>query len=178
MDVQAPRWVATFALRRGAAIAAAVLLAAPAGPLRAQNGRPTATALPQWELRADGTAATSNAAHVGVGINVRTGWYLRSGIALASGASVGPDDEWRASHRVDLTTRFLVDPFGERRRSFYAGGGVTVRADRDADPDARLLLIVGLEGNPERARVRSIELGLGGGVRLGVVLRGKRSGAR
>jgi len=178
MDVQAPRRVATFSSRLAAALAAATLVSTPVALLGAQGGRPTATALPQWEVRVDGTAATANAAHVGVGLNVRSGWYLRSGITVATGAAVGPDDFWRTSHRLDLTTRFLVDPFGERRRSFYAGGGVTVRADQDADAAARLLVIVGLEGNSERPRVPSVELGLGGGVRLGVVFRARRSDAR
>jgi hypothetical protein len=178
MDVQAPRRVASCSLRIGAVLAAAALVVTPAGQLGAQNGPPTATAAPQWEVRVDGTAATANAAHVGLGLNVRSGWYLRSGISVATGVVEGPDDFWRTSHRVDLTTRFLLDPFGERRRAFYAGGGVTVRADQDADPAARLLVIVGFEGNPERQRVPSIELGLGGGVRLGVVIRAKRSGAR
>jgi hypothetical protein len=36
-------------------------------------------------------------------------------------------------------------------------------------------VVFGVEGNPERRRLRSIELGLGGGVRLGVVLRTRRS---
>ena len=152
----------------------AVLTAALAAtPTRAQD-RPVASPLPQWELRADATAATSPAAHLGVGLNVRAGWYARLGAALALGAAEGAGGEWQASQRADLTVRFLLDPFAERRTGFYGGAGVTARLDGDAPVDARLLLLLGAEGRPRRGVRPSLEIGLGGGVRVGVVLRRRR----
>jgi hypothetical protein len=159
------------------AIAVVLLASALAAPVGAQSGISTTPAAPQWELRIDGTAADANAAHVGVGLNVRGGHYVRSGFALATGV-VEVGDEWRPSHRLDLTARFLLDPFGDDPRGLYGGAGVTVRADDRADPAARLLLVIGLEGNPDRRWVRSVEVALGGGVRVGLVLRPKRRGSR
>ena len=144
-------------------------------PARAQD-RPVATPQPQWELRADWTTAQRDAAHLGVGLNIRAGWYARVGGLLALGAAEGPLEEWRASQRADLTVRFLLDPYAERPRGFYAGAGVTVRRDGDAPLDARLLVLLGVEGRPDGKWVPSLELGLGGGLRLGVVLRPRRSG--
>lgn len=175
MDVQAPQRVAP---RLGTAVACAVIALAAPGDVGAQGGPPRATPLPQWEWRIDATSATAEAAHVGLGLNIRSGWYLRSGLAISTGAVRGPDEAWRPSHRLDLTARFLLDPFAASPRGFYAGGGVTVRGDEGADPAARLLVIVGVEGNAERRLVPSVELGLGGGVRLGIVLRTRRDGAR
>jgi hypothetical protein len=175
MDVQAPQWVAR---RVGSAVAVAVFALACPEALRAQDGPPTASALPQWEWRIDGTAAAANAVHSGLGLNIRSGWYLRSGIALGTGVFEDPAGNWRSSHRLDLTARFLVDPFAERRRAVYAGGGVTVRSDAGGDPQARVLVLIGIEGDPERRRIPAIELGLGGGVRLGLVLRTRRGAAR
>jgi hypothetical protein len=173
MDVQAPQRVASWA---AVAVALALSTGAAPGLLRAQDGPPRATALPQLEWRIDGTAANANAFHSGLGLNIRSGWYLRTGLALTAGAAQGADDEWRSSYRLDLTSRFLLDPFGERRRGLYAGGGVTVRRDDVANPTAHLLVLVGVEGSPQRRVIPSLELGLGGGVRLGFVLRSRRDG--
>jgi hypothetical protein len=135
-----------------------------------------ATPQPQWELRADWTAARTDAAHVGVGMNLRAGWYARVGGVLALGAAEGAGGNWGASQRADLTVRFLLDPFAERARGFYGGAGVTARRDGDAPVDARLLVVLGVEGRPDGKWMPSLELGLGGGLRLGVVLRPRRSG--
>lgn len=133
------------------------------------------SALPQWELRADATAAESPDAHLGVGLNVRAGWYVRVGGAVAAGAVRGADDIWRGSQRVDVAARFLLDPFRERRSGLYGGAGLSARfVEGHADP--LLTLLLGIEGKARRHWVPSTELTLGGGVRLGVVLRRARPG--
>ena len=167
---------AAAAVAVGVAVTVAVTVAAAfaAAPLRAQD-RPVASPLPQWELRADLIAATSPAAHLGVGLNVRAGWYARLGATLALGAAEGAGGEWRASQRADITARFLLDPFAERPIGLYGGVGVTARLDGDGPVDARLLLLLGAEGQPRRGVLPSLEIGLGGGVRLGVVLRRRRA---
>jgi hypothetical protein len=127
------------------------------------------------ELRADWSAARRNAAHLGVGVNVRAGWYARLIAGLAAGAVDTGGDGWEASQRADLTARFLLDPFAERRRGVYGGAGITARRDGDAPVEVRLLVVLGVAGRPEGAWVPSVELGRGGGLRLGVVLRPRRS---
>lgn len=160
----------------------AVLCAAAAPMLvRAAGAQETvgATPSPQWELRADWIAARSDAAHLGVGMNLRTGWYARVGGLLALGVAEAPAtgsaSSWTASQRADLTVRFLLDPFAERPRGFYGGAGITARHDGNSPVDARLLVVLGIEGRPDRPWRPSLELGLGGGLRLGVVLRPRRS---
>jgi hypothetical protein len=133
---------------------------------------------PQWEIRLDATAAKASAAHAGLGMNVRAGPYARVGFGLAGGAALGPGDAWRASQRADVTARFLLDPFGERRLGWYGGAGVSARRDGDEPVVGRLVVLIGVEGRPTRALVPSVEVALGGGARLGVVLRRRRAGSR
>lgn len=158
------------------ALAVALLGAAPAltAGLAAQETT-RANALPQWEARVDHTTARVQAAHVGVGVNIRAGWYARVGGGLALGAAEGPNAAWRASQRADLSVRFLLDPFEEHPRGFYGGAGITARRDGGAPIDARLLLLFGAEGRPVRGVMPAVELALGGGFRVGVVLRRRRS---
>jgi hypothetical protein len=74
--------------------------------------------------------------------------------------------------------RYLLDPLRQFKWGPYAGGGFTAQWDRRANWHGDLLVLVGIEG-PVRAGWRpAVELGLGGGARLGVVLRRARSNGR
>ncbi len=133
------------------------------------------TGVLQWEARADATVSPRPAAHAGVGVNVRAGAYARVGVAYLAGAADVRDLGTRFSHRADVSVRFLLDPYAERRRGVYGGAGITARQDDGGDWDGRLLFVIGVEGDPTRRVIPSVELALGGGVRLGIVLRGLRS---
>lgn len=132
---------------------------------------------PQWEWRAEGVAASAPSAVLGGGVNVRASWYVRLGAALAGGVVRTASDEWEPLARLDLTTRFLLDPFGERPRGLYGGAGLSVahRGGRAGLQDPVLLLLVGLEGPRTPRGAWAVELGLGAGLRLAVVRRGARS---
>jgi len=131
----------------------------------------------QFEARVDALGGPPAGAQAGIGANVAAGYYLRIGTDAAMGAA-SRDGRAVASGRVDVVTRYLLDPFQEFKWGPYAGAGFTARHDRGADWRADLLLLIGLEG-PARAGWRtSVELGLGGGARLGVVLRRARSNGR
>lgn len=138
--------------------------------------------LPQWEARADAVLSPGAGALAGLGINVRAGWYARLGLAGYAGA-VRRAAAWEAQQRVEATARFVFDPFAERRRGFYAGAGIGVRAAR-ADgqgttvADAFLLGVIGVEGAATGQVVPALEFTLGGGARLGVVLRARRRQGR
>lgn len=134
-------------------------------------------ASPQWEARFDAVLAPHAGAMAGAGMNLRAGWYARVGASVSAGA-VRRADAWEARQRVDATARFLFDPFGERRRGFYAGAGLA--AERRADGHVRGLLlgIVGFEGATTSRLIPALEAQLGGGVRLGVVLRERRRQGR
>lgn len=134
-------------------------------------------AAPQVELRAEGILSPIGGAMAGVGVNVRAGWYARVGLALSAGA-IGVGGVSESVQRLDGTARFLFDPFAEARRAFYAGAGLGVRRAGSGATQGFLLGVVGVEGATVGRVVPSVELTLGGGARLGVILRGKRQQGR
>lgn len=129
--------------------------------------------MPQLEWRADASAARRPDAHLGVGVNLRAGWYVRVGAGLATGATRGRDAVWRSSQRAELALRFHLDPFGERRRGVYGGAGVAARLV-DGRSRPVLTLIAGVEGATVGRWIPALELVMGDGVRAGVALRRTR----
>ncbi len=146
-------------------------------PLRAQSAEDRRIrALPQWEVRQDLTFAREPSAHAGAGLNVRTGYYARLGATFNAGAVRDGRNVWVGTQRLDLTARFLLDPFGERSRAWYGGGGVSIARRPGVPAVTTMQWVIGLEGAQEGKITPAVELGMGGGVRLGVVLRGTRRG--
>lgn len=152
------------------------LLAAGADRASAQFGE-AQPASPRWEGRVEGTAAEAPGAHLGIGIGLRAGWYARPSVHLAAGAVRGSDDVWRGSQRADVMLRFLLDPFGERPRGWYGGAGVSLQQVAGRSRGS-LLLLAGVEGRARRGVRPALEVGIGGGVRFGVVLRRARPDSR
>jgi hypothetical protein len=152
----------------------AVFSAAPAA-LRAQLNplKPPV----QFAMRADLLGGPPAGAQLGVGANVLAGDYVRIGVDVAGGAAMR-DGATFASGRADVVARYLLDPFGEFRWGPYVGGGVTGYWDRQATRRADLLVVVGIEGPVRSGWRTAFELGIGGGARLGVVLRRARSNGR
>jgi hypothetical protein len=98
-------------------------------------------------------------------MDVAAGVVSRDGAAVTGG-------------RVDLVTRYLLDPFREFRWGPYGGGGFTAQWDRRANWRSDLLVLIGVEGPVHAGWRTAVELGLGGGARLGVVFRRARSNGR
>jgi len=94
------------------------------------------------------------------------GTYVRSGLDAAIGTS-----EHGISGRIDLVNRFHLDPFRQHKWAAYAGGGLTARFDDNRSNRLYLLFFAGIDGPASRGFGTSIEAGLGGGARLGVILR-------
>lgn len=135
------------------------------------------TAMPQYEARVDAVLSPAGGVMAGLGVNVRAGWYARLGLALTAGA-ISTSGDLAATQRLDVTARFLFDPFAEGRRALYAGAGLGAQRSASGEVEGILLGIVGVEGRSEGRIVPSVELTLGGGARLGVVLRSKRPQGR
>lgn len=139
--------------------------------------------MPQWEARVDATiapaAGSRMAGHAGGGVNVRLGPYARLGTVMAIGAIDSPieGDGPDFSARVDMVGRFLLDPFAEHRTGLYGGAGFTARADGAGAWKGNLLIVFGLEGPAAGRIVPALEVALGGGARIGLVLRGRRRGS-
>lgn len=143
-------------------------------PLTAAAQRPVEAA-PRVAIaaRIDALAAGPAAVHVGAGFTVRTGTYLRSGIDAAAGASGdGP------SGRIDLVNRFHLDPFRQSRWAPYGGGGAGIRFDEGRRSRPFVLVFAGIDGPVARGMSASFEAGLGGGGRIGMIIRQAGAGRR
>jgi hypothetical protein len=118
------------------------------------------------EGRLDAILRNPSAIHAGAGFTIPLGTYVRSGIDAAIGAS-----EHGISGRVDLVNRFHLDPFRQHRWAPYAGGGITARFDDNRSNRLYLLMFAGVDGPESHGIGTSIEAGLGGGARIGIILR-------
>jgi hypothetical protein len=133
----------------------------------------------QFEGRVDGLFARSSGVEAGLGVSAPAGLYMR--IGLAAGLGVGRNG---AQGRTDVLARFSLDPFRQSRWAPYAGGGISgrYRVEEDGGTHAYLLVFLGVEGPLPVGRtsgwVPAFELGLGGGARVGVILRRGINGRR
>jgi len=158
----------------------AVVITAAASPAAAQQ--PLSPSITP-ELRVDAIAGNCPAAQLGVGAQIPLGYYVRIGIVGAVGAALesrepGATDD-RLDGRLDVLARFLLDPFRQSRYGFSLGGGMSLRAEPGEVARPLLLVAIDLEGRRARNGLTpAVQLGLGGGVRLGVVLRRGAASAR
>jgi hypothetical protein len=139
-----------------------LLLACPAA-LFAQRFQP--------EARVDVIGPSPYALHGGVGVGARLGTYVRVSAGGAYGVrpvGAGARSEWRG----DLLARALLDPFRQQRWGLSVGGGVTVRHR------AYLAAIVDLEGPPTGGILPALQVGVGGGLRAGIIVRRAMQGRR
>ena len=138
---------------------------------------------PEPEVRADVIFGHQPAVQVGGGVQLPFGYYVRLGLDAAVGLRI--DDATRLSAtprvdgRADVLVRFLLDPFRQTAYGLSLGGGMSVRAEPGDRLRPLLLAVVELEGR-RRANgwVPAVQVGLGGGVRLGLILRRASRGAR
>ncbi len=158
-------------MRQIYACAVAVLFAAPAA--RAQLPETS----PRPELRVDAIIADRRTSiQGGAGLQIPVGYYARIGIDGAIGADIGAratrNGPSEISGRVDAVARFLFDPFRQSRWALSAGGGVSLRTHEGDRIRPVLLAVLDLEGpRSTRGLSPAIQIGLGGGARVGVALR-------
>ena len=154
---------------------ALVLLTLGAEPALAQ----TPTQSVQSEVRVDAIFARSSGVEAGFGVSVPAGIYVRTG--LVGGVGTGRRG---VESRADFIARFSLDPFRQSRWAPYAGAGLSGRFRPAGDGGAKgfLQVFLGLEGPlPDRQLsgwVPALEVGLGGGARVGVILRTGIAGRR
>lgn len=152
------------------ALGASLALAWLAGEAQAQLPRPTV----QPELRLDVIAGHQPAVQLGAGAQLPLGYYVRLGLDGAVGVPTGSDvpSPRRPDARADLLVRFLLDPFRQSAYGLSLGGGLSARAEPGDRVRPRLLVAMDVEGRRSaRGLVPALQVGLGGGVRVGVVLR-------
>jgi hypothetical protein len=126
----------------------------------------------QSEFRVDGIFARTSGVEAAYGFTVPVGIYVRSGIV--AGVGIGRHG---AEGRTDFISRFSFDPFRQTRWAPYAGAGLSGRYRSELDGGARayLLVFLGVEGPLPLGElsgwVPALEVGLGGGARVGLILR-------
>ena len=131
----------------------------------------------QTGWRADAILGSPAAIEIAAGANVPVGYYVRMGFDAAVGVARRNDRAVPAG-RVDVAARYLLDPFREFRWGPYAGGGLTAGWVDGAGWRAHLLVLVGIEGPESHGWRSAVEVGAGGGVRLGAVFRRARHNGR
>jgi hypothetical protein len=123
------------------------------------------------EYRADGIVGRGTSAQAGLGAVYQLGVYVRTSIDAAAGAT-WHGAQTLGSGRVDLIARFLLDPFREAPIGFSVGGGLSVPyVSGDAHVRPLMTAVVDLEGRMRRDITPALQIGLGGGARIGIVLR-------
>jgi hypothetical protein len=131
----------------------------------------------QPEVRADYIGSRAAAAHLGIGVNVPATTYVRLGVVGALGQAWSRGDPTIAG-RVDGLIRFVVDPLRESRWAPYAAGGIGGIYDGSEKWRGVLVGALGVEGPAAGRVVPAIEVGFGGGVRVGVAFRRAMRGRR
>jgi hypothetical protein len=126
----------------------------------------------QSEGRLDAIFARTTGVEAAYGFSVPVGIYVRSGIIAGVGAG-----RHGVEGRTDFISRFSFDPFRQTRWAPYAGAGLSGRYRSELDGGARayLLVFLGVEGPLPLGElsgwVPALEVGLGGGARVGLILR-------
>jgi hypothetical protein len=123
------------------------------------------------EYRGDAIVGRGTTVQGGAGVVLPAGVYVRTSVDGAAGVT-WRDGGTHASGRVDVIARFLLDPYREVPIGVSMGGGVSVpyaSGDRNLRPF--LTAVVDVEGRVRRGLTPALQLGFGGGTRIGVVVR-------
>ena len=161
----------TFALTRR--ISCGLLLAAccPLHVLSAQAALPPSrVARFRPVIRADAIVDRDPGAQLALGLAVAGAFNVRIGLDVGAGGVRRPSGAVAAG-RVDLIARVLSDPFRKSRWALSGGGGIGQRFERGGEPRTVAIVALGLDGPSDGTWVPGVEIGLGGGVRVGFALR-------
>lgn len=121
----------------------------------------------EFGLQGVATFARRDFAGAGPGAWFRSG-QGRFGVSVMPGVR---DESFAV--RGELVAHFILSP-DNTRVTPYGGGGIA-GITGDDDSDGYLLLVFGLEFNPRAGSGWALEAGIGGGFRLGAVVRWRKS---
>ncbi len=144
-----------------ALVALATMWTAPAGAQRIA---------PRPEFRADVLGPGPYSVQLGAGVNLGAGYYQRLELDAGAGA-VERNHALVGAGRVDALMRVLLDPFGRERWGLSLAGGVSARYEAGDKVRPYLVGALDFEGPLTHGTRVAYQLGLGGGIRLGIVLR-------
>ena len=156
------------------------LALAMAAPLSAQSGPPLARLMN--EGRVDARWSRSNTVELGWSLIVPAGVYVRSALTAATGF-VRRDQRWMRESRYETSARFLLDPFRQARYGLSIGGGIGLTNSDGLFGDPNILGVRQQRWRPYLAAFADLELrktagltpavqvGIGSGIRAGLVIR-------
>jgi hypothetical protein len=127
--------------------------------------------LPSYvEYRADAIDGRGTTAQAGLGYTMPLGIYVR----VAAIGAIGP--QWRDGRtlmagRSDLIARFLLDPFRQTPVALSIGGGVSVPYQQGAVSRPYLAAVIDVEGRRHGRLTPALQVGIGGGTRIGLGFR-------
>jgi hypothetical protein len=147
-------------------VALVLILVGGAAPGHAQRASNSV----QPHLRFDALLSSETAGHIAAGLTFRVSRYFRFDVAAGGGVGERPGGGTRGEGRGDVVARFVLDPEFSSRWGGYGGAGLSVRSG-GGETRELLLIALGIEGPRRGGVVPFAELGLGGGVRLGVGVR-------
>lgn len=125
---------------------------------------------PYAEYRLDAIQGHGTLVHAGAGITIPAGTYVR----VAAIGAIGPrwdDGETSLSGRTDVIARFLFDPLRQTPIALSLGGGVSVPYETGERVRPYLTAVVDIEGRQRGGLAPALQVGLGGGVRIGLAFR-------
>lgn len=137
-------------------------------------------AAPPLEFRVDAIDVRSiqnGTLQAGAGANLPLGYYVRFEIDGAGGVTRVKDVNAN-SGRVEALARFLLDPFAESTWGLSIGGGMSANFGERLRPQQYLVVVTDLEMPRIGGVVPALQVGLGGGVRVGLVARIAQNGRR
>ena len=140
----------------------------------------TGSSFPPLELRVDAinvSSASSGTLQAGLGANIPLGYYVRLELVGAGGVTRS-DTVNHNSARFDALGRFLLDPFNEAPWGLSIGGGMSAMFMQSATTREYLVVVVDLETPHIGSVTPALQLGLGGGLRVGLALRPYKRGQR
>jgi hypothetical protein len=132
---------------------------------------------PQPEMRLEFITGDPWSIMAGAGVGVPAGIYTRLGINAAAGMARA-DSVTHAAARIDATARFLLDPLRQSKTGLYGLAGLSAMYLDGDGWTPRVVLGLGLEGRVRGRAITSVELALGGGARISVVMRRARPAGR
>lgn len=127
----------------------------------------------QGGVRLDVITSRAPSLQAAASLNTTAGLYLRLESSVGGGVAWKGGRQYGAA-RIDGVARFTLDPFREAKHALYGLGGVSAMYDGFERWRPRLLVGFGIEGPVAHGRVAALELALGGGARIGLVLRRAR----
>lgn len=122
------------------------------------------------EYRLDAIDGRGTSVEAGAGLTVPMGTYVRVA-AIGALGSHWRDGETSLAGRTDVIARFLLDPLRQLPFALSMGGGVSVPYERGTRVRPYLTAVIDVEGKRRGRVTPAVQIGLGGGARVGVALR-------